>query len=179
MIRLASVSFSSPAGGGQRLRGWGARLPRLDLSLILSPFVYCVWGPRGRSLPPLPLPSFSGALLSRRGDRIAFCSPGPRLSAEPQPPHRSRVQTPGPSRVPALCLVADSCLSSRLFQFACHLHTFHFSFLTPAAGREWGGGDLEEGGALLLCSAGDSDMWRADWELGGDGSWESSAAPLS
>lgn len=121
-------------GGG----GWG--VARLDLSLILSPFVYRVWGPRGR-----PRPCLRSLALSspERGPRRFLFARAP-LSAEPQPPHLPGRKLRGPSRVPSLCLVGDSCLSSRLFQFACHLHTFHF-FFTRAKGREWGGGDQRRG----------------------------------
>lgn len=111
----------------------------LDLSLILSPFVCCVWGVRGRSLPFLVSPAVSSQERGPRGGQGRFLFawiPAFRPASSSLSP---RVQTPGPvPHVLSLCLVYYSCLSSRLFQFACHLHTFHFSFLTPAEGQ--GGG---------------------------------------
>lgn len=124
----------------------------LDLALILSPFVSRA-GVRGgaRFLSSFSRPRFSGE-RAPGGHGVAFCSSGSPLSAEPHPSRVPGENSWASPRVPSLCLLYYSCLSSRLFQFACHLHTFHFSFLTPAEGQgagRWGEG---RGGALLLSS---------------------------
>lgn len=119
-----------------------------DLSLILSPFVYCAWGALRLWLPFI-LFLFSFHSSQERGPRGG---PSPFFvvvlldflrSPQPLPSLLPGLKLQGLSPVPSLCLVYSSCLSSRLFLFAWCLHTFHFSFLTPgrgpAVGRRGGG----------------------------------------
>lgn len=140
---MAFISFF-PAGG----RGWWWRWGEADTAGLVADLVtFCVLclGCAGAfaSSPSFSCPLFSGERTAR-GDRDAFLFariPAFRQASSSLSP---RVKTPGPvPRVLSLCLVYYSCLSSRLFQFACHLHTFHFSFLTPAEGQ--GGGERGEG----------------------------------
>lgn len=167
------------AGGGV---GEGGRLILLDLSLILSPFVCCVWGARGRLLPSLLSLALSSQERGPRGGQGRFLFvwiPAFRqASSFLSPP----VKTPGlVPHVLSLCLVYYSCLSSRLFQFACHLHTFHFSFLTPAEGQGAGRRGEGRGGRSVTFLSKRCRSRNVGIGVGVVERWsrEQSAAPLS
>lgn len=177
---MAFISFF-PAGGW----GWCWRSGEVDIAGLVADLVtFCVLclGCAGAfaSFPSFSRPLFSGERTARGQGRFLFVwIPAFRqASSFLSPP----VKTPGlVPHVLSLCLVYYSCLSSRLFQFACHLHTFHFSFLTPAEGQGVGRRGEGRGGRSVTFLSKRCRSRNVQIGVGVVERWsrEKSAAPLS